>query len=128
MRFWIGFALIAFPVLDLLSLVPLAHRIGWFLLPWLSMSAATGIVLVREARFSMLKRATLARHDPGASLGALLDSRRMVLAGLLFIFPGIISDLAALLLLAFAPMGGAMPAAAVVRPLPGRLSPFEPRR
>lgn len=128
MRFWIGFALIAFPVLDLLSLVPLAHRIGWFLVPWLSMSAATGIVLVREARFSVLKRATLARHDPGASLGALMDSRRLVLAGLLFIFPGIISDLAAIILLAFAPMNAPVPVPVTARALTGRLSPFEPRR
>jgi len=104
MRFWIGLALIGFPALDLLSLYPLAHRLGWWLMPWLAMSAFTGIVLVREARYSVLQRTTAARHDPSASLGALMDSRRLVLAGLLFIFPGIISDLAALVILASAPV------------------------
>ena len=123
MRFWIGFALIGFPALDLLSLLPLAHRVGWWLLPWLAMSAFTGVVLIREARFSVLKRAGAAWHDPSASLGALMDSRRMVLAGLLFIFPGFISDLAALVLLASAPLQPT-----VLAPIAGRVLPDQSRR
>ena len=105
MRIWIGVALVAFPLLDLWSLVPIAHRIGWWLVPWLVMSALTGLALIREARFSLLRRVAAVLHDGDASLGAMMDSGRMLLAGLLFIFPGVVSDIAALLLLITMPVG-----------------------
>lgn len=91
--------LLGFPALEIYVLVQLAGTVGWWLLPWLLASAMVGGWLVREAGVMVpLQLVTSLQSGHSLSL-SLLISFRTVLAGLLLIFPGIISDFLALILL-----------------------------
>lgn len=92
-----GFPLLEGAVLYSLAAGPSGHG-GW-VLAWLAFAAIAGIVLIKEARFSLVTRLTGALAHGQFSLAAFIDSFRTVLAGLLLIFPGIISDVMALILL-----------------------------
>jgi UPF0716 protein FxsA len=91
--------LLGFPALEIYVLTQLAGTIGWWLLPLLLSSAMVGGWLMREAG-AMVPMQLFAALQSGHSLHlSLLISFRTVLAGLLLIFPGVISDILALILL-----------------------------
>ena len=92
-----GFPLLEGAVLYKLSSGPAGHG-GW-VLAWLIFAFIAGVVLIKEARFSLMTRLAGALSQGQFSLAAFIDSFRTVLAGLLLIFPGIISDVMALILL-----------------------------
>ncbi|HEX4857973.1 MAG TPA: FxsA family protein [Usitatibacteraceae bacterium] len=92
-----GFPLLEGAVLYRLAAGPEGHG-GW-VLAWLAFAAIAGIVLIKEARFSLLSRLAQALANGRFSLAAVIDSFRTVIAGLLLIFPGVISDILALFLL-----------------------------
>lgn len=96
MRFWLVFILLGFPVLEALLLVEIGRHIGWWLLVWLLLSAMMGVALIKEARFVMLKELAMTLQAGGSNIPALISTGRTVVAGLLFIFPGVISDFIAL--------------------------------
>ena len=99
MRFIILLIVLSFPVLDVLATIRFARWTGIPTLVWLLASAFAGLLLLRNERMSF-RANTLAvlRGDQPLLLG-LLDSGRKVLAAMLLILPGIVSDLIALLLL-----------------------------
>jgi UPF0716 protein FxsA len=80
-----------------LSTGPNGHG-GW-VLAWLVFAAFAGVVLIKQARFSLVSRLTTALAHGQFSLSAFIDSFRSVIAGLLLIFPGIMSDVMAMILL-----------------------------
>jgi len=91
--------LLGFPALEIYVLAKLAGTVGWWLLPWLLSSAIVGGWLVREAG-AMLPLRLFASLQAGHSLSlSLLIGFRTVLAGILLIFPGVVSDFLALILL-----------------------------
>lgn len=91
--------LLGFPALEIYASARVAEIIGWWLLPWLLASAIVGGWLVREAG-AMVPLRLFAALQSGHSLSlALLLGFRSVLAGLLLIFPGVVSDLLAVILL-----------------------------
>jgi UPF0716 protein FxsA len=102
MRFMIVAILMGFPLLEGAVLYELASgpsgHGGW-VLAWLAFSCVAGIVLIKQARFSLITRLAEAVSMGQFSLSAMIDSFRTVLAGLLLIFPGVISDVMALCLL-----------------------------
>ena len=91
-----GFPLLEGAVLYTLAAGPSGHG-GW-VLAWLLFAFIAGVVLIKEARFSLVTRLAGAFSQGQFSLAALIDSFRTVIAGLLLIFPGIISDVVALIL------------------------------
>jgi len=93
----IGFPLAEGAVLYRLAAGPEGHG-GW-VLAWLVFAAIAGMALIKQARFSLISRLANALSQGQFSLAAFIDSFRTVLAGLLLIFPGIISDVMALILL-----------------------------
>lgn len=102
MRFLIIGILMGFPLLEgavlyKLAAGPTGHG-GW-VLAWLVFAAIAGVVLIKQARFSLISRLASALSQGQFSLAAFIDSFRTVLAGLLLIFPGVISDVMALALL-----------------------------
>lgn len=104
--------LLGFPALEIYVMVQLAGVIGWWLAPWLLASAVVGSWLVREAG-AMVPLRLFAAMQSGHSLSlALLLGFRSVLAGLLLIFPGVISDVLALLILLLPQPKTPMPTAA----------------
>jgi UPF0716 protein FxsA len=91
--------LLGFPALEIYVLAKLAGTVGWWLLPWLLSSAIVGGWLVRDAG-AMLPLRLFASLQAGHSLSlSLLIGFRTVLAGILLIFPGVVSDFLALILL-----------------------------
>jgi UPF0716 protein FxsA len=95
--------LLGFPVLEIFTLVQLAGVIGWWLLLWLLFAALAGWLLLRDAGFAAPAR-LLASLQSGQSLGASLWYGFVpFIAGILLIFPGVISDVIALVLLLLSP-------------------------
>jgi UPF0716 protein FxsA len=127
MRLVILAILMGFPLLEGALLFKLAsgeHGSGVWVLAWLVFAAIAGVVLIKQARFSLVSRLALALSQGQFSISALVDSFRTVIAGLLLIFPGFISDVMALAILlipirepAFARGGVSRPQA---RPTPTR--------
>jgi UPF0716 protein FxsA len=102
MRFIVLALILGFPIAEgtllyHLAVGPQGHG-GW-VLAWLIFAAIGGVVLIKQARFSLVSRLASALSQGQFSLAAVIDSFRTVLAGLLLIFPGLISDLLALCLL-----------------------------
>ena len=96
---WVVLLVLSFPVLEAIGLYWLANQIGWWVLVWLALSAMTGLTLIRFERTAWSMR-LLSTLQSGSHLGAsLFASGRMLLAGILLVFPGVISDLLALVLL-----------------------------
>ena len=99
MRLLLIVALLGFPVLEAVVLVRLADSLGWWVLAWVVMAAVAGMALLKEARFAMVARLAAGLAQGRFPIVALTDSARVVLAGLLLVFPGVVSDLIALTLL-----------------------------
>jgi len=99
MRLALWVILLGFPLLEAAVLVRLGEAHGWFVLAWVVLAACAGVALIKEARFALVARLAAAFAQGRFSITALVDSARTVLAGLLLIFPGVVSDLLALTLL-----------------------------
>ncbi len=91
--------LLAFPVLEVLLLIELAARYGWWVLAYLALSAGLGAFLILGERLVVLGRLMQSLQEGGHPLLALLASARRMIAGVLFILPGVLSDIAAMLVL-----------------------------
>ena len=99
MRLLLLVILLGFPVLELVVLVRLGETLGWWILAWCVLAACAGMALIKEARFAMVARLASGLARGEFSIVALTDSARTVLAGLLLIYPGVVSDLIAITLL-----------------------------
>ena len=99
MRLVLIVAVLGFPLLEAVVLVRLSESLGWWVLAWVVMAAVAGMALIKEARFAMVARLAAGVAQGRFPIVALTDSARTVLAGLLLVFPGVISDLLALTLL-----------------------------
>lgn len=93
------FILLGFPALEIVVLFRVADSIGWWLLPWLMLSAVAGWTLIQEERLAMFGRLFSSLQSGQPPGYAMLDSLRTLFAGVLLIFPGVISDALALVLL-----------------------------
>lgn len=91
--------LLGFPLLEAVVLVRLSETMGWWVLAWVVLAACAGMALIKEARFALVARLAEGFAQGRFSIVALTDSARTVLAGLLLIFPGVVSDLLALTIL-----------------------------
>lgn len=97
---WLFLAiLLGFPLLELWAALLLAQKIGWWLLAWLVGAAFIGVTLIREEQFAIFGRLMGAVQQGQNPLRAIFSSGRVMLAGLLLIFPGVLSDVFALILL-----------------------------
>ena len=66
---------------------------------WLAISMMTGILLLRSERLTFRSHVVAALHGEQPMLRGVVDSGRRVLAGLLLLLPGVLSDALALMLL-----------------------------
>lgn len=97
---WLFLAiLLGFPLLELWTAVLVAQKIGWWLLAWLIGAVFIGVSLIREEQFAIVGRLMNAAQQGQDPFRAIFASGRLMLAGLLLIFPGVISDFFALILL-----------------------------
>lgn len=91
--------LLAFPVIDLYVLAKLVTVYGWWMALYLLMVAVFGITLIKEERFAVFARLFSTLQNGHHPMMALAASARTLVAGLLFIFPGVLSDIVAVLLM-----------------------------
>ena len=97
---WLFFAiLLGFPLLELWVAVLVAQKIGWWLLAWFIGAVFIGVTLIRGEQIAIFGRLMGAVQQGQNPFRAIFSSGRVMLAGLLLIFPGLITDLLALVLL-----------------------------
>lgn len=93
------FFILLFPALEIYTMFQVAEVMGWWLLAWLILSALTGWILMKEESMAIFGRLAVAVQNGQSPIAAVWDSGRTMLAALLLIFPGVLSDLLALVLL-----------------------------
>ena len=99
MRFVVLLIVLTFPVLDVLATLRFARWTGVPAVAWFIVSAIAGAVLLRKERVTFRAKTLAALRGDQPLLRGLVDSGRRILAALLLILPGIVSDVIALLLL-----------------------------
>lgn len=99
MRFVVLLIVLIFPILDVLATMRFARWTGIPMIALLLGSAIAGTLLLRHERAEFRTRALAALRGDQPLQRGLLDSGRKVLAAVLLIIPGIVSDLMALALL-----------------------------
>ncbi len=112
MRLMFLMIVLAFPVMDLYVTARVARWTGvpmWF---WLLSSAVAGLWVIRNERLEFRARTVAAMHGEYPLLRGLVDSGRKVLAAMLLILPGVLSDVLGILLLMLPINLRAQPAAA----------------
>jgi UPF0716 protein FxsA len=100
MRFVVLAIVLAFPLLDLYATVRVARWTGVPVWIWLALPMTAGLLLLRNERVNFRSHMIAAMHGEQSLLRGLVDSGRKVAAAMLFLLPGIVSDLIALVLLA----------------------------
>ncbi len=112
MRVLLGMIIVlSFPALEIYTLVQIYHYIGWWIIALLAGGVLAGWLLIVGERLAFFARMSMTLQSGGSPLRALIDSGRTMIAGALFIFPGVISDVLAVLVL-FLPLrliGGRSP-------------------
>jgi len=99
MRFVVMLIVLIFPILDVLVTIRFARWTGIPTVAWLLASAIAGSLLLRHEITTFRAKTLAALRGDQPLLRGLLDSGRKVLAALLLILPGVVSDLIALTLL-----------------------------
>jgi len=101
--------LLAFPFIELYVLIQLASVYGWWLALYLLSMMIAGWLLIQEERLAVFGRLFQIVQSGQHPVVALLTSARKLLAGMLLIFPGVISDVFAILLLLIPAPSGSRP-------------------
>jgi UPF0716 protein FxsA len=99
MRFLIVTILLAFPFAEIFLLVDLAHRYGWWLVLYLVVIGVLGLQLIKGEKLLLSSKMMQSVTSGGNPIKTMLGSARNMVAGVLLIIPGIISDIIAVLLL-----------------------------
>lgn len=91
--------LLAFPITELWILVQLGDEYGWWVLVYVLLMIALGWRLIQDERQMVFGRVAQTLAMGGTPLRAVFGSAKNLLAGVLLILPGVISDLLAVVLL-----------------------------
>ena len=98
MRLLFALILLAFPIAEIVVLIQLADAYGWWLLVYLVVIGYLGLQLIKGEKALMAPRMmqSLAGGNP---VKALMGTARNMVAGVLLLIPGVISDAIAVILL-----------------------------
>ena len=99
MRFVLLAIVLVFPLFDIYVTARFARWSGIPLWVWLTASLIAGLWLMKNERLAFRSNVVAALHGEQSLLRELVDSGRKVLAGILLIVPGVLTDVMALLLL-----------------------------
>jgi UPF0716 protein FxsA len=99
MRFFVGLILLAFPIAEIWLLIELADQYGWLLLLYLVAIGWLGLRLIREEKSSFSVRMMQNMATGGNPAKAIFGSARNIIAGVLLMLPGVITDIIAVSLL-----------------------------
>jgi len=90
---------LGFPALEIYTMFVVADFIGWWLLAGLCLGVLWGWVLIKKESVSIFSKLAVIMQNGQSPFAALWDSGRTMLAGILLIFPGVLSDVLAIILL-----------------------------
>ncbi len=99
MRFLIMLILLAFPFAEIFLLIQLADEYGWWLLLYLVVIGYLGLQLIRGEKLLISAKMMQSLSSGGNPIKTMLGSARNMVAGVLLIIPGIITDIIAVILL-----------------------------
>lgn len=99
MRFLIFIILLAFPFAEVFVLVKLGQAYGWWLLVYLVAITYLGLQLIRGEKLLISAKMMQSLSAGGNPIKTMLGSARNMVAGVLLIIPGIITDAIAVILL-----------------------------
>lgn len=91
--------LLAFPVLEIWLLVELGDRYGWWLIVYLILVALLGWRLLQDEKLLVRGRMAQILTQGGTPAKAVFGSAKNIIAGILLIIPGVLSDVFAAILL-----------------------------
>lgn len=99
MRLIFILSLLAFPIAEIWLLISLADQYGWWVLLYLVVVAALGLRLIRDEKqlFSGRMMQSLTQGNNPAK--AIFGSARNIIAGILLVIPGVLTDIIAVILL-----------------------------
>ena len=90
---------LAFPVLEIWAIIELARAFGWWIALWFLIAAVIGIAIIGQERARMGPRMRAVLAGGETSLPRLLSTFRRLVAGILLVIPGVVSDVLAVILL-----------------------------
>lgn len=99
MRLIITLALLAFPIAEIWILINLFHQYGWWVSLYLVAMVLLGLQLIRDEKLLFSGRMMQSLNQGGNPMKAMFGSARNIIAGILLIIPGVITDLIAVVLL-----------------------------
>jgi UPF0716 protein FxsA len=99
MRFLIMLILLAFPFAEIYLLIQLGDEYGWWLLLYLVVIGYLGLQLIRGEKLLISAKMMQSLSSGGNPIKTILGSARNMVAGVLLIIPGIITDIIAVILL-----------------------------
>jgi UPF0716 protein FxsA len=91
--------LLAFPFVEIFLLIQLGEEYGWWLLLYLVVIGSLGLQLIRGEKLLISAKMMQSLSSGGNPIKTLLGSARNMMAGVLLIVPGIITDIIAVILL-----------------------------
>jgi len=99
MRLILTLALLAFPITEIWILINLFQQYGWWVLLYLVAMVLLGLQLIRDEKLLFSGRMMQSLSQGGNPMKAMFGSARNIVAGILLIIPGVITDLIAVVLL-----------------------------
>ena len=99
MRLILTLALLAFPIAEIWILINLFQQYGWWVLLYLVAMVLLGLQLIRDEKLLFSGRMMQSLSQGGNPMKAMFGSARNIVAGILLIIPGVITDLIAVVLL-----------------------------
>ncbi len=99
MRFLMFAILLVFPFAEIFLLVNLAHKYGWWVLVYLVVIGFLGLQLIRGEKLLISAKMMQSLSAGGNPIKTMLGSARNMVAGVLLIIPGVITDIIAVILL-----------------------------
>ena len=91
--------LLVFPIAEIYLLIQLGLNFGWWLLAYLVVIGFLGLQLIRGEKLLVITKMMQSVSTGANPIKTLLGSARNMLAGVLLIIPGILTDLIAVILL-----------------------------
>ncbi|HSH55097.1 MAG TPA: FxsA family protein [Methylotenera sp.] len=99
MRLIFILTLLAFPIAEIWLLINLADQYGWWALLYLVVVAVLGLRLIRDEKLLFSGRMMQSLTQGNNPVKAMFGSARNIIAGILLIIPGVLTDIIAAILL-----------------------------
>jgi UPF0716 protein FxsA len=107
-RFLMFAILLAFPFAEIFLLVKLGHLYGWWVLFYLVVVGFLGLQLIKGEKLLISAKMMQSLSAGGNPIKTMLGSARNMVAGVLLMIPGVITDIIAVILL-FIPISNSKP-------------------